>query len=94
MGRLLHGLSGFQRVDSLAVDSEGNVCVGTLVTGRISVISPHGELLRQIRFPDIYPTNICFGGPDLKTAFITLTETGRIVSMPWPVAGLRLNFNA
>jgi len=93
-GRLLHGLPGFQRMDSLAVDGDGNVCVGTLVTGKITVISPKGQLLRQIDCPDIYPTNICFGGPDLKTAFITLTETGRLASMPWPVPGLRLNFGA
>lgn len=92
-GKLLHGLGGFQRMDSLAVDGDGNVCVGTLVTGTISVISPQGDLLRQVACPDIYPTNICFGGPDMKTAYITLTETGRLVSMPWPTAGLRLNFS-
>lgn len=93
-GTLLYGLPGFQRMDSLAVDSEGNVCVGTLVAGTVSVISPQGKLLRQIGFPDIYPTNICFGGPDMKVAYITLTETGRLVSMPWPTPGLRLNFSA
>ena len=58
-GRLLYGLDGFQRLDSLAVDSEGNVCVGTLMSGYITVISPAGKLLRHLKFPDIYPTNIC-----------------------------------
>jgi gluconolactonase len=42
--------------------------------------------------PDRVTTNICFGGPNLKTAFITLSSTGQLVSCPWPVSGLPLNF--
>jgi gluconolactonase len=93
-GRLLHGLPGFQRFDSLAVEADGNVCVGTLVTGLITVISPEGALVRQVAVPDMYPTNLCFGGPDQKTAYVTLCETGRLIAMPWPAAGLRLNYSA
>ena len=93
-GRLVCGLSGFQRFDSLALDAVGNICVATLMTGHISVISPEGGLLRQVKLPDSYVTNICFGGLGLQTAYITLSETGQIVSMPWPEAGLALNFNA
>ena len=37
-------------------------------------------------------TNICFGGDDLKTAFITLSSTGRLVKTDWDVAGHKLNF--
>ena len=37
-------------------------------------------------------TNICFGGDDLKTAYITLSSTGRLVSTAWETAGLALNF--
>ena len=42
--------------------------------------------------PDPLTTNICFGGPDLRTAFVTLSGTGKLVSTQWPRAGLRLNF--
>ena len=35
-------------------------------------------------------TNICFGGDDLRTAYVTLSGTGRLVSIPWPRPGLRL----
>jgi gluconolactonase len=93
-GRLVCGLPGFQRFDSLAVDALGNICVATLMTGCISVISPTGELLRQVAFPDRYVTNICFGGADLRTAYLTLSETGRLAAMRWPEAGLALAFNA
>ena len=41
--------------------------------------------------PDPMTTNICFGGRDLRTAFITLSWTGRLVAVDWPVPGLRLN---
>ena len=33
-----------------------------------------------------------FGGDDLRTAFVTLSGTGRIVAFEWPRPGLRLAF--
>jgi gluconolactonase len=93
-GRLICGLGGYQRFDSLAVDRQGNICVATLVTGCITVIAPDGRVLRQVPFPDLWVTNICFGGPDLRTAYVTLAGTGRLASMPWPEPGLRLAYEA
>lgn len=90
-GTLIAGLPDFQMFDSLAVDSEGNICVATLMNGAVSVISPDGRTVRQIAMPDPYCTNICFGGPDLRTAYITLSSTGRLVSMDWHCPGLPLN---
>jgi len=84
------GLGGFQRFDSLAVDGVGNVCVATLVNGSISVVSPGGGLIRQIAMPDMFCTNICFGGPDMRTAWLTLSGTGQLVAMTWPDPGLHL----
>ncbi len=91
-GRLVCGLPGFQRFDSLAVEASGNICVATLITGHITVIAPDGRVVRQVKMPDVYPTNICFGGSDLKTAYITLSGTGELAAMDWPEPGLRLNF--
>jgi len=93
-GHLLAGLPGLQLLDSLAVDSDGNVCVATLVNGGITVISPDGSRIEHVPMPDPLTTNLCFGGPDLRTAFITLSATGKLVSTPWPRPGLRLAFNA
>jgi gluconolactonase len=90
-GRLIIGLPGLQRFDSLAVDAAGNICVATLLTGAISVIAPDGRLLRQVPMGDPVTTNICFGGADLRTAYITLSGTGQLVAMDWPEPGLRLN---
>ena len=90
-GRLLLGLGGFNRFDSLAVDAAGNVCVATLVNGGITVVSPAGSSVRRIAMPERWVTNICFGGPDLRTAFVTLSSTGRLVAMPWDGPGLPLH---
>jgi gluconolactonase len=92
---LLWGFDGYQMLDSLAVDSEGNVCVATLISGAISVISPEAKLVEQIRPPEHDPlvTNICFGGPDLRTAYITSSGRGCLYSTRWPVPGLKLAYN-
>jgi gluconolactonase len=93
--RLVYGFSGYQLLDSLAVDSAGNICVATLMTGAISVVTPAGQLLEQFRVPgdDPYVTNICFGGADLKTAYITSSGRGRLYAAEWQCPGLRLAFS-
>ena len=92
-GRHLAGPPGFTSYDSLAVERDGNICVASLVLGGINVVAPDGAFVEFIPTPDPICTNICFGGPDLHTAYITLSSTGQVVSMPWPRAGLRLNFD-
>jgi len=89
-GNLLAGLPGMQLLDSLAVDAEGWVCVGTLVNGGITAISPDGATVQHTALPDPLVTNICFGGPNLRTAYATLSGTGQLVSFEWPRGGLRL----
>jgi gluconolactonase len=64
--------------------------VATLVNGSVSVVAPSGGLVRQIEMPDMFCTNICFGGADLRTAYMTLSGTGQLVAMTWDGPGLRL----
>ena len=92
-GRVIAGLPGPARFDSLAVMANGNITVATLTTGMITEISPSGAIVREVKMPDIYPTNICFGGADMRTAYITLSDSGRLGVMRWPEPGLKLNFN-
>ena len=91
-GRLLPGRDGFFMFDSLAMDADGNVCVATIVDGGITILSPTGEPPRFVPMPDRITTNICFGGDNLQTAFVTLSSTGQLVSMPWDRPGLALNY--
>ncbi len=90
-GKFLAGVRGYQRYDSLAVEASGNICVATLVDPGISVFSPAGELLEFHQAPELYCTNIAFGGPDMRTAFITLSGYGRLIAAEWPRPGLALN---
>ena len=93
---LLVGLPDAQELDSLAVDSSGAVCVGTLMESGITVVSPEDGSYQRYTLPeelaDGAVTNVCFGGADLRTAFITCSITGRLISCRWPRPGLRLAF--
>ena len=94
-GTVLRGLGGergLQGLDSLAVDGEGHVCVATLVNGGISAIAPDGSSVDFVETGDPFTTNICFGGDGLRTAFLTLSGTGRLASTEWPRAGLELAY--
>jgi gluconolactonase len=88
----LYGFPGMQLLDSLAVDSDGNVCVATMGTGGVSVVSPEGELIDFVEAGDLLTTNICFGGDDLRTAYITASSTGRLLKTEWPRPGANLHF--
>ena len=98
---------GSSVLDSMAVDAEGNLYVATMVpqgadpgiNGGITVVSPEGAILDfvEICLPDKtpvpLPSNVCFGGPDMRTAFITCGGSGQLISMPSRIPGLRLAFN-
>ena len=94
-GSILAGFGGYCELDSLAVDSAGNVCVGTLLGGGITVVAPDGSA-ELYSLPDgmadLLVTNICFGGDDMTTAYITLSQTGRLIRCRWPRPGLRLAY--
>ncbi|MBT6443832.1 MAG: SMP-30/gluconolactonase/LRE family protein [Acidimicrobiaceae bacterium] len=92
-GRLLGGRDGYFMFDSLAIDADGNVCVATIIDGGITILSPTGGEPGFVPMPDRVTTNICFGGTDLRTAYITLSSTGQLAKVPWEVAGLGLNYN-
>ena len=91
-GLLMNIEGGMKRFDSLAVEKNGYVCVGTLVDGGVSVISPSSGLLEFWTLDDPYITNICFGGNDFKTAFITASYQGMLLKANWHREGLKLNF--
>jgi gluconolactonase len=90
---VLGPLPGKQMLDSLAVEAGGDVCVGTLRNGGITIFGPRGGV-SHVAFPDPMVTNICFGGHDMRDAWITGSATGTLFKCRWPKPGLRLNFNA
>ena len=109
-GELETGSAGFPRAtlvyaspgkyyfDSMAVDSEGNICVATIGSGElgkggISVVKADGSGLHSfIETGDKMTTNIGFGGPGHQDAFITCSESGRLMTMKWHCPGHKCHF--
>jgi gluconolactonase len=77
--------------DSLAVEADGRVCIGTLLDGGVTVCTPGGTW-RHIAFPDPMTTNIAFGGHDMRDAYLAFSATGRLARTRWPRPGLKLNY--
>lgn len=92
-GRFVAGPSGFRHFDGLAVDVDGNIIVGTLLTGEITSVAPDGRILGTLEVPDLKPTNVCFGGATLRTVFVTLADRGALASVPWDTSGAPLAFS-
>jgi gluconolactonase len=91
-GRMVGAAPGRTFFDSLAVQANGDICVASLANG-ITTMSPTGAA-QQLPLPDRMTTNICFGGADMRDAYITLSGAGQLIRMRWPEPGLTLNFSA
>lgn len=65
------------RPDGAAVDSEGCYWSAQYEGQRLLRLSPSGQVLAEVKTPVPCPTMPCFGGPDLKTLFITTSRQGR-----------------
>ena len=75
----------------MAVEENGRICIGTMVEGGISIFDPSGGTSEFLRLPDVGITNICFGGADMRDAYITASTTGVLYKVRWPRPGLKLN---
>jgi gluconolactonase len=84
--------AGYKFFDSLGIEEGGNICVATIGESGISVVSPAGELVEFVATDDPFTTNICWGGADRRTAYVTCSGTGRLVAAPWARPGLELVF--
>ena len=65
--------------DGMRYDDQGNLYVTRYGKGTVVVLSPDGEILREIDVLGARPSNICFGGKDGKTVCVTEVEHGRLV---------------
>ena len=57
--------------DGMTIDSEGNI----YLTGKgVSVFDPAGNNIEHIDVPEGWTANVCFGGKDRQTLFITASK--------------------
>ena len=65
--------------DGMRVDVDGNLHVTRYGKGTVAVLTPAGEIVREVDVLGARPSNICFGGPDGRTVYVTEVEHGRLV---------------
>lgn len=92
-GNVRQTLPGYQWLDSLKVEADGRVCVGTIFNGGITIFCENGKTEHLI-VPDLFTTNLCFGGADMRDVWITASSTGKIYKTRWERPGLKLAFSA
>ncbi|MCI9867456.1 SMP-30/gluconolactonase/LRE family protein [Rhizobium skierniewicense] len=87
---------GEGRPDGGATDSEGFYWSAGVQAGKLNRFSPDGEIVEIYTFPFKGPTMPCFGGPDLKTLFVTSLTTenhgtsvaGTVIAFDAPAPGV------
>ena len=92
------------RPDGAAMDADGCCWVAMFEGQRLLRLSPEGSVLQSIALPVRCPTMPCFGGPDLRTLFVTTARNrppaelaaqplaGCVLSARVDVPGLPVNF--
>ncbi len=82
-------LLGPASFDSMSMEEDGTLAVCSPQQGKIFFYTPDGKIRDEIYMGENGVTNVTFGGADRKTLYITLTRSGRVVSLPWKRAGLK-----
>jgi gluconolactonase len=65
--------------DGMRCDVDGNLYITRYGKGTVAVLSPEGKVLREIDVLGKSPSNLCFGGPDGKTVYVTEVTKQRLV---------------
>ncbi len=66
--------------DGMRCDVDGNLYITRYGKGTVAKMSPDGKILKEIDVLGKQPSNICFGGKDGRTAYVTEVEHCRVVS--------------
>lgn len=73
---ILASFHGAPKPDGLTVDAEGGIWCAVFGEGRINRYLPDGTQDRTLKVPVTNPTSCMFGGPDMKTLFVTTASYG------------------
>jgi gluconolactonase len=78
-------------MDGMRCDNEGNLYICRYDKGTVVVLSPSGDVIREIKLTGKKPTNITFGGKDKKQCFITIADRGCIETFTSQFPGRNFN---
>jgi gluconolactonase len=65
--------------DGMRCDADGNLYITRYGKGTVAVVSPDGKVLREVPVLGARPSNLCFGGPNGRTVYVTEVEHRRLV---------------
>jgi len=65
-------------MDGMRCDGAGNLYITRYGKGTVAVVSPQGKVVREVQLTGRRPSNICFGGPDGRTCYVTLADRGNV----------------
>lgn len=65
--------------DGMRCDVDGNLYITRYGKGTVVKFTPAGKILREVDVLGANPTNVCFGGPDGRTVYVTEAKRKRIV---------------
>ena len=74
--------------DGMRCDADGDLYITRYGKGTVVKLSPKGEILQEIDVLGASPSNLCFGGPDGKTVYVTEVTKQRLVSFRVDTPGL------
>lgn len=66
--------------DGMRADVDGNLYITRYGNGTVVKMSPSGEILQEVDVLGMRPSNLCFGGPDGRTVYVTEVESTRLVA--------------
>ncbi len=75
--------------DGIDFDTQGNLYVAHYGSGTVFVISPNGDILQEVKTPGKNPSNLEFGGLDLKTLYLTEDETNAVYKIYVKIPGYK-----
>ena len=88
VGVFIQMSGGLGGPDGLAADAHGGLAVAHVGMGTVWLFSALGEPVLRIRSAaGLATTNVAYGGADMRTLFITESESGSILCAAMPVAG-------
>lgn len=76
--------------DGMKLDVKGNLWIAVYSKSSLWCVSHQGAKIDSIAIPGENPTNLVFGGPDMRTAYVTEVKTGAVYKVRMPVAGAPL----
>jgi sugar lactone lactonase YvrE len=74
--------------DGMRCDQQGNLYITRHGKGTVVKMQPDGEILAEIDVLGTSPTNLCFGGSDGRTVYVTEVEHQRVVKFRADQPGL------